>query len=125
MLKVAEPDSPIRTLSPEKIVISAGAGELFTYTSPMLVSDPKGSLSFSWGSTWARHNAGRSKRGATTSETRPIEIAGLRFCFAAETGVVVKITGICLTEKRSRADRNYLAFLWFIVDREVTPDGDP
>jgi hypothetical protein len=98
MLKVAEPDSPVRTLSPEKIVISAGAGESFTYASPMLVREPKGSLSFSCGSTWARLNAGRSKRSAT-SGTRPIKIVGLRVCLAAECGVVVRITGICLTEE--------------------------
>ena len=83
----------------------------------MLVREPKGSLSFSCGSTWARLNPGRSKR----SGMRAIEIAGLRFCFAAESEVVVRITGICLTEERSRrADKDYLAFVWFIVDREVT-----
>src|SRR6266581_1317171 len=85
MLKVAEPDSPVRTLSPEKIVISAGAGEAFTYASPMLVREPKGSLSVSCGSTWARLNAGRSKRSATSGK-RPIEV-GLRVCLAAECGL--------------------------------------
>jgi len=92
----------------------------------MLVKEPKGSLSFSCGSTWAWLKAGRRKRSATRSGIGAIEIAELRFCFAAESGVVVRITGICLTEERSRrASKDYLAFRWFIVDREVTPDGDP
>src|SRR6267154_5492060 len=77
----------------------------------MLVRDPRVSLSCSCGSARARVNAGKSDRSATRSRRRPIEIAGLRVCVAAESGVVVKITGICLTEEKSRrADKPSLHF---------------
>ena len=77
----------------------------------MLVRDPKVSLSCSCGSARARVNAGKSDRSATRSRRRPIEIAGLRVCVAAESGVVVRITGICLTEERPRtADKPSLHF---------------
>jgi len=41
-MNVAVPFAPVRIVSPLKIVASAGAGELFTYTSPTLVNEPSG-----------------------------------------------------------------------------------
>src|SRR5881396_3304397 len=109
MLKVAEPFTPTRTLSPEKIVISTGAGESFTYTSPMLVSEPNGSLSFACGAASAQLRVGKSKSIAA------------RICFVTARGVVVKITGICPTDVRTRrADKHYVAPPGFLVDRGNT-----
>jgi hypothetical protein len=57
---------------------------------------------------------------------KPGERNGLRICFVPARGVIVRITVICLTEERlRRAHIDQLAFLYFIVDREVTCDEDP
>src|SRR5438477_2770956 len=121
MLKVAEPFTPTRTRSPEKIVISTGAGESFTYTSPMLVSEPNGSLSFACGAAWAQLRVGKSKSSAARICHGARAAKRFHICFVTARGVVVKITGIWPTDVRTRrADKHYVAPPGFLVDRGNT-----
>ncbi len=51
---------------------------------------------------------------------------GVRVCFPPARSVVVRITGICLSQKKSRrALKQCLAFLMFIVDTVVTRYSGP